>query len=598
MTQASNEAYELVLESLRNLVTSESSRSVLTQDKSEIKSVVTILDGQKIRPLASICSDFLENKKNDHKWTPMFLDGFQMSIDVRDSLTKEWIDEAQSLCKILNNEHLQALLWTHDIVANKQFEPSLPEEEYEDSSMEFYPNYDDEMASVKIVQVIKNQEPLGATVTFEDQTGNIVISRVIYGGAAHRSGLINVGDCILEVNGYSLKGRSFMEILTMLEHECRNSIISFKLLPGDYGSSGRIKSELTIRVKALFDYFPSQDPNHPCPEAGLSFKKGDILHIVNMDEDDWWQARREDDSLDIFYYSVIHAGLIPSKSLQEKRIVASRDIRDLREFGRLKKLKLNHPLRYKIRRSLNKYRKVKKMMYRVKDADELGREDISTYLEVSLLKSSTTHSTYRPLVFIAPYPLDTNRLLDTLIDHDSKLFTRPVPHTTRSPAEWERDGFDYYFVSTQWFLDEIKCSRFPEYGQFQQDYYGIHITSILRIIEKGQLCLLNPNPRALKLLYSPIIKPYIVFLRPSYDLLFQKSSKFIPLCINSDHLPVQSIDLKQMALNSMKLEYLYSHYFDRILIVEDVEQIKKCLFDTVKLINIEDQWVPASWIPE
>uniref|UniRef100_T1KWH6 PDZ domain-containing protein n=1 Tax=Tetranychus urticae TaxID=32264 RepID=T1KWH6_TETUR len=562
MVDPNSEGYELILQNLRSLLPNKPS-SELSCDNDKIEDMVNFLTIRKPKPI--------------------FDKSFNLAIDVRDALSKEWIDEAQRLCSILNSDHFQALLWIHDIVANKQYEPCLPED-YENSSMDFS-SIDDELASVKIVQVIKNQEPLGATIKFEDQTGNIVISRVIHGGAAHRSGLINVGDSIHEVNGYSLKGRSFMEILSMLEHECRNSVISFKLLPGYYGSSSHSRGELNVRLKALFDYYPSQDPSHPCPEAGLAFKKGDILHVVNMDEEDWWQARREasinDEHLDPFYYTVIQAGLIPSKSLQEKRMVASRDIRDLREYNRLKHLKNNHPVRYKIKRSLNKYRKVKKIMYRVKDADEFVREDIVTYLEVDILKSST-NSTYRPLILIAPYPLDTNRLIDNLIEHDSRLFSRPVAHTTRQPYDWERDGFDYHFVSVQWFLNEVKSSRFPEYGKFRDNYYGVHLSSIISIIEKGKLCLLNPNPRALKLLYTPKIKPYIVFLRPSYDLF--------------DYLPVKTIDLKQMALNSMKLEYLYSQYFDRILTVEEEEQIMKCLFDTVKLINIEDQWVPATWI--
>jgi disks large protein 1 len=42
--------------------------------------------------------------------------------------------------------------------------------------------------------------------------------------------------------------------------------------------------------RALFDYDPSKDDG--LPSRGLPFKHGDILHVVNASDDEWWQARR------------------------------------------------------------------------------------------------------------------------------------------------------------------------------------------------------------------------------------------------------------------------------------------------------------------
>lgn len=47
-------------------------------------------------------------------------------------------------------------------------------------------------------------------------------------------------------------------------------------------------------------------------ELGMSFQKGDILHVMNQQDPKWWQAYRdgeEDQSL---------AGLIPSKLFQQQ----------------------------------------------------------------------------------------------------------------------------------------------------------------------------------------------------------------------------------------------------------------------------------------
>lgn len=52
---------------------------------------------------------------------------------------------------------------------------------------------------------------------------------------------------------------------------------------------------LQIHVKAHFDYDPSDDPYVPCRELGLSFQKGDILHIISQSDPNWWQAYRDGD---------------------------------------------------------------------------------------------------------------------------------------------------------------------------------------------------------------------------------------------------------------------------------------------------------------
>jgi hypothetical protein len=61
-------------------------------------------------------------------------------------------------------------------------------------------------------------------------------------------------------------------------------------------------------VKAHFDYDPSDDPYVPCRELGLSFQKGDILHVISQEDPNWWQAYREGDE-----DNQPLAGLVPGK---------------------------------------------------------------------------------------------------------------------------------------------------------------------------------------------------------------------------------------------------------------------------------------------
>lgn len=71
-----------------------------------------------------------------------------------------------------------------------------------------------------------------------------------------------------------------------ISQQSSEGTITFKLVPS-FGKGGSRESK--VRVRALFNYNSSEDPYIPCKEAGLDFKKGDVLHIVSQD-DAYWQV--------------------------------------------------------------------------------------------------------------------------------------------------------------------------------------------------------------------------------------------------------------------------------------------------------------------
>lgn len=56
----------------------------------------------------------------------------------------------------------------------------------------------------------------GATIKTDEETGKIVIARIMHGGAADRSGLIHVGDEVIEVNGINVEGKTPGDVLQIL----------------------------------------------------------------------------------------------------------------------------------------------------------------------------------------------------------------------------------------------------------------------------------------------------------------------------------------------------------------------------------------------
>ncbi|KTG39121.1 hypothetical protein cypCar_00026075 [Cyprinus carpio] len=194
----------------------------------------------------------------------------------------------------------QAVLTVHDTVAQKNFEPVLPP---------LPDDLDDELEeeSVKIVRLVKNKEPLGATIRRDEVTGAVVVARIMRGGAADRSGLVHVGDELREVNGNLIIHKRPEEISQILSQS--QGSITLKIIPA-IKEEDRFK-ESKVYLRALFDYTPFEDKATPCQEAGLPFTRGDILQVVSQDDPTWWQAKRVGDSN-------LRAGLIPSRQFQER----------------------------------------------------------------------------------------------------------------------------------------------------------------------------------------------------------------------------------------------------------------------------------------
>lgn len=81
------------------------------------------------------------------------------------------------------------------------------------------------------------------------------------------------------------------------------------------GTLLRTSQKRSLYVRALFDYDPNRDDG--LPSRGLPFKHGDVLHVTNASDDEWWQARRvlgdgDEEGM----------GIVPSKRRWERKMRA------------------------------------------------------------------------------------------------------------------------------------------------------------------------------------------------------------------------------------------------------------------------------------
>lgn len=73
---------------------------------------------------------------------------------------------------------------------------------------------DDKSLSVVLMPTIPFLK--GATIKTDEETGKIIIARIMHGGAADRSGLIHVGDEVIEVNNINVEGKTPGDVLQIL----------------------------------------------------------------------------------------------------------------------------------------------------------------------------------------------------------------------------------------------------------------------------------------------------------------------------------------------------------------------------------------------
>ncbi|KAL1021858.1 hypothetical protein UPYG_G00018950 [Umbra pygmaea] len=148
---------------------------------------------------------------------------------------------------------------------------------------------------------------MGATIKRSDVTGEIFVARVIHGGLADRSGLLHAGDRIIEVNSYPVEGLEPEQVIEILAQS--HGTLMFKVVPI---TDRPVHNHTMLYVRAMADYSPQQDTAIPCAEAGMAFRKGDVLEIVDQSDALWWQAKELPSTSTC-------AGLIPSTNTLRRK---------------------------------------------------------------------------------------------------------------------------------------------------------------------------------------------------------------------------------------------------------------------------------------
>ncbi|XP_034018027.1 MAGUK p55 subfamily member 5b [Thalassophryne amazonica] len=525
----------------------------LTDDQSQhdVEVLLQLLTKEDFQNAYAVYSAVSQQMSRVSPTSPLTVQAQDLCQEVQKMLQSSQQQEGLELRVLLTSPHLQALMQAHDNVAVQEMAEAVNVTHYLGET-------------VKLVRLEKARDtPLGATV--RNDIDSVIVSRVVKGGMAERSGLLSEGDEIVEINGIPIRGKHINEVHDLLQH--MQGTLTFLLIP-----SCQVKPaphrQTVMHVRACFDYDPSDDPFVPCRELGLSFRKGDILHIISQDDPNWWQAYRDGDEDNQPF-----AGLVPGKSFQQHREFLKKTVteRSREQQGKLWYVKKSKKQRKKNALNLN----------------SLEDEDILTYEEMSLYHQPSHHK--RPIALVGPTNSGHDDLHRRLVSIEPEKFAVAVPHTTRNPRIHEKNGRDYYFVTRSSFEADLAAGKFIESGEYEKNLYGTSTDSVRHVINAGRICLLCLHNRSLRVLRSSKLKPYIIFIAPP-------SQERLRTLLAIEGKTPKPEELKDIIEKAREMEQNFGHFFDATVVNADPDAAFHELRRLIEKLHTEPQWVPTSWL--
>ncbi|XP_041430354.1 disks large homolog 3 isoform X5 [Xenopus laevis] len=449
----------------------------------------------------------------------------------------------------------------------------------------------------------KGSTGLGFNIVGGEDGEGIFVSFILAGGPADLSGELRRGDRILSVNGVNLRSATHEQAAAALKRAGQTVTIVAQYRPEEYSrfeskihdlreqmmnssmSSGsgslRTSEKRSLYVRALFDYDRSRDS---ClPSQGLSFSYGDILHVINASDDEWWQAR-----LVTPHGESEQIGVIPSKKRVEKK-----------ERARLKTVKFhgrsgidsNRSIKSKRKKSFRLSRKfpfykslvqenstAQAVTSNTSDSESSSKGQEDTILSYEPVTRQEIHYA-RPVIILGPLK---DRVNDDLISEFPHKFGSCVPHTTRSRRDIEVDGQDYHFVGSREQMEkDIQENKFIEAGQFNDNLYGTSVQSVRAVAERGKHCILDVSGNAIKRLQQAQLFPIAIFIKPkSIEALMEMNRR-------------QTFEQAQKMFDkATKLEQEFGEFFTAIVQGDSLEEI----YNNIKQI-IEDHSGHHIWVP-
>ncbi|XP_028165657.1 disks large 1 tumor suppressor protein isoform X3 [Ostrinia nubilalis] len=473
----------------------------------------------------------------------------------------------------------------------------------------------------RVVDIEKGPQGLGFNIVGGEDGHGIYVSFLLAGGPAERSGELRRGDRLLAVNDTDITHATHEQAAKALKSTGQNVKLTVVYRPQEYNKFEARINELkqshtllrtsqkrSLYVRALFDYDPVKDDG--LPSRGLPFRYGDILHVTNASDDEWWQARRLDKT------EADAIGIIPSKRRWERKQRA-RD-RQVKFQGQGTPVSTSQSTLERKKKTLSFSRKFPFMKSREDGKSEDGSDqepfmlcytqedanadgEILYRVELPMMEEITliyledesqdetvlsyetvqqlTISYTRPVIILGPLK---DRINDDLISEFPDKFGSCVPHTTRPRRDYEVDGRDYHFVASREQMErDIQNHLFIEAGQYNDNLYGTSVASVREVAEKGKHCILDVSGNAIKRLQVAQLYPIAIFIKPkSVESIMEMNKR------------MTEEQAKKTYERALKMEQEFAEYFTAVVTGDTPEEI----YAKVKTV-ITAESGPSVWVP-
>ncbi|KAM6949068.1 disks large homolog 4-like [Aplochiton taeniatus] len=402
---------------------------------------------------------------------------------------------------------------------------------------------DDYSREPRRVCVHRGSTGLGFNIVGGEDGEGIFISFILAGGPADLSGELHKGDQIISVNGVDLRHATHEQAAAALKNAGQTVTIVTQYRPEEYSrfeakihdlreqmmnnSSGSLRANRTFYVRALFDYDKQWDG--VMLSQALCFGFGEVLHVTDCSDDEWWQARRLNQQGELE-----ELGYIPSKHRVERK-----------EWSRMK----------------NKGRDGFVQSY-----------EMVTQIEVTYA---------RPIIVLGP---NKDRVNDDLLSEFPDKFASCVPHTTRPQRDYEVDGRDYHFVSSREQMEkDIQSHRFIEAGQYNSHLYGTSVQSVRQVAEQQlKHCILDVSANAVRRLQAAQLHPIAIFIRPrSLDNILDLNKRL------TEEQAAKALD------RAIKLEQDFIECFTAVVEGESFEEVYHMVKAVIEDQSGPYIWVPG-----
>ncbi|KAG7264813.1 hypothetical protein CRUP_005582 [Coryphaenoides rupestris] len=498
-----------------------------SESQQDVELVLQLLSKEEFRTAHSVHSTVSRQMRRAGPTSPLTVQAQDLCQEVaEDSSSPCHQRDGLELHALLTTPHVQALMQAHDGVAGQEAQAE-PGGQYQGETVK-----------------------LGATV--RNDMDSVVVSRVVRGGAAERSGLLSEGDEILEINGIPVRGKHINDVHDLIAHDGVAGQET-QAEPGGQYQGETVKLGATVRNDMDSVVVSRVVRGGAAERSGLLSEGDEILEINGIPV----RGKHINDVHDLIQqmHGTLTFLLIPSPQSKPP------------------------PQRHTVVRKLwyaKKTKKARKKPYNLNGNAE--HEDILTYEEMALYHQPANRK--RPIALIGPPNSGHDNLRRRLLALEPDKFASAVPRKSHDlPARGSHATFQA----------DLAAAKFVESGEFEKNLYGTSTDSVRHVVNAGRICLLCLHTRSLRVLRSSNLKPYVIFIAPP-------SQERLRTLLATEGKTPKPEELKEVIEKAREMEQKYGHLFDAAIVNVDSDTAFHELRRLIEKLDTEPQWVPTSWL--